>query len=55
MCEKRSNHGRENNRHLLGKLLRKKPLRIRTGIWEDDIKMDFKENDSGIVVWVHLV
>jgi hypothetical protein len=40
---------------LLGKLLGKKPLRIRRGRWEGDVKMDFKEIDSGIIVWVHLV
>ena len=56
MCGKRSNHGREKkHRYLRGKLLGKEPLRIRWGTWEDDVKMDFKETDSGIVVWVDLV
>jgi len=41
---------------LLGKLLGNKPLRMRRGTWDDDdVKMDFKEIVSGIVVWVHLV
>jgi hypothetical protein len=47
--------GEEKNRYMLGKRLGKKPLRIRRGTWEDDVKMDFTETDSGIVVWVHLV
>ena len=40
---------------MLGKLLGKKPLRISRGTREDDVKVDFKETDSEIVVWLHLV
>ena len=46
---------KKKHRYLLGKLLEKKPLRICRGTWEDEVKMDFTETDSGIIVWVHLL